>query len=84
MPVAEMRRTRKSSYEMANTHFSWLKARSLVARMANTHFWLKARPLAARMASNARRCVPCRYLGLLKVSSSSKRKKHIFPTITYI
>jgi hypothetical protein len=36
MPVAEMRRTRKSSYEMANTHFSWLKARLLVARMANS------------------------------------------------
>jgi hypothetical protein len=36
MPVAEMRRTRKSSYEMANTHFSWLKARLLVARLANS------------------------------------------------
>jgi hypothetical protein len=66
--AAEMWRTRKSSFEAANSHFSWLKAR----------------PLAARMASNARRCVPCRYLGLLKVSSSSRRKKHIFPTMTYI
>jgi hypothetical protein len=36
MPVAEMWRTIKSSYEMANTHFSWLRARSLVARMANS------------------------------------------------
>jgi hypothetical protein len=34
-PGAKMRWPRKSSSEMANPHFSWLRARPLEARMAN-------------------------------------------------
>jgi hypothetical protein len=34
-PAAKMRWPRKSSSEMANPHFSWLRARPLEARMAN-------------------------------------------------
>ncbi len=67
MSVAEMWRTRKSSSEMANTHFSWLKARPLVARMMN----------------NARRGFPCCSLDLLKIPSSSKKEKHILLCIPY-
>jgi hypothetical protein len=54
-PVVEMWRTRKSSSEMANTHFSWLKARSLAARMAN----------------NAQRGIQCCPLDLLETPSAS-------------
>jgi hypothetical protein len=58
MSVAEMRRTRKSSYEMANTYFSWLKARSLVVRMVN----------CTQMG------VQCCSLELLETPSASKKK----------
>jgi hypothetical protein len=47
---------------MANTHFSWLKAR----------------PLAARMANNTRGCVQCCYLNLLKIPSSSKKERKTY------
>jgi hypothetical protein len=63
MPVAEMWRTIKSSYEMANTHFSWLRARSLVARMANS----------------VRRGIHCCSLDMLRTPSPSKKeRKNIF------
>ncbi len=67
-PVAEMRRTRKSSSEMTNTHFSWLKARPMVSRMEN----------------KARRGFQCCSLDLRKILSSSKKEKeHILVPLGY-
>jgi hypothetical protein len=67
-PVAEIGRTRKSSSEMANTHFSWLKTR----------------PLAAKKENNTRGCVQCCYLDLLEIPSSSKKERKTYFKVLYL